>query len=230
MANRGLDRDSLGQHEDWHGNNAAMHCPVCGKLFIVSGFIGKGQRRCPKCQRSTAEITNERVTIEWPDAVDEVQIVTREDLEDKKRLDEFVNVVAEGGAIQRSSIDAKLPSAEKIAFIERDSKMAAVAALKKARAAYATHLTKMSGYKLSGDIPEVGYVAVASAWRGIHLSSKVVDKILLEFGPRSVFATTSEPKMKCLLANRSFRWVGEEWPSSDEPTQLLSLWIRGDKK
>jgi len=229
MANKTLDRNALGQHEDWYGNNAAMRCPVCGKLYIVSEFIGKGHRQCPKCQKSTAEITNDRVTIEWPDAVDDLQILTRKDLEEQKRLDEFIKVVAKGGAILRSSIDAKLPSAEKIAFIERDGKMVAVAALKKARPDYAAKLTKRSGYELAGDVPEVGYVAVALGWRGLHLSSKVVDKIL-EFEDGSVFATTSEAKMKCLLAKRDFRWVGEEWPSTDEPMTLLSLWIRGVEK
>jgi hypothetical protein len=31
----------------------------------VSGFIGKGRRECPRCQKSRAEITEEQVTIEW---------------------------------------------------------------------------------------------------------------------------------------------------------------------
>jgi ribosomal protein S27AE len=39
--------------EDWEGNNIAITCPACGKVFIVSGLIHKGRRACPKCGKST---------------------------------------------------------------------------------------------------------------------------------------------------------------------------------
>jgi Zn finger protein HypA/HybF involved in hydrogenase expression len=57
MAESNLDKNALGRQEDWYGNNAAVRCPVCGQVFIVSGFIAKGQRQCPKCHKSTAHIT-----------------------------------------------------------------------------------------------------------------------------------------------------------------------------
>jgi rubrerythrin len=42
--------------EDWEGNNAAFTCPVCNKVFIVSGFIHKNGRKCPNCQKSTGYV------------------------------------------------------------------------------------------------------------------------------------------------------------------------------
>lgn len=67
MATRGLTKYALSCDEDWYGNNAAVPCPVCQQVFIVSGFIANGRRVCPKCQKSSAEITEEQVTVEWPE-------------------------------------------------------------------------------------------------------------------------------------------------------------------
>ncbi len=122
MAKRNFDRNTLSQHEDWYGNNAALCRPVCGKIFVVSGFINRGQRRCPRCEKSTVQITSEQLSIEWPDAIDEPKIFARSQLESIRRLDEFVKSVQEGGAINSSSLKDKLPRAEKVAFIERDRK------------------------------------------------------------------------------------------------------------
>jgi hypothetical protein len=228
MAKRTLDKKNLGQHEDWYGNNAAMRCPVCGKLFIVSRFIAKGQRRCPKCLRSTAQITSEQVTIEWSDAENKPSVSTRKELENDKRLDEFINVVNEGGAIRHRSIAAKLPRTDKVAFIERGGNMVAVAAIKTASPKYAKKLTKRSGYQLSGDIPELGYIAVLCDWRGLHLSTEVAEKILSDFGRGKLFATTSSPQIKRILANSDFTMVGREWKDKNL-SHKLSLWIRKTK-
>jgi hypothetical protein len=65
MATRNLTKDVLSFEEDWYGNNAAVTCPVCRQVFLVSGFIGKGRRECPRCQKSSAEITEEQVKLEW---------------------------------------------------------------------------------------------------------------------------------------------------------------------
>ena len=67
MAQRSLDRNLLGTNEDWYGNNAAINCPVCSKLYIVSSFLNKGSRKCPnpRCGQSSIHITKDKVTIEW---------------------------------------------------------------------------------------------------------------------------------------------------------------------
>ncbi|NDQ57481.1 MAG: hypothetical protein GZ088_10460 [Acidipila sp.] len=228
MEERILDRDFLSQSRDgdWYGNNAAVLCPVCGKLFIVSGFVNKEPRRCPRCGKSNARMTGEQLSLEWPDAVNEVQILAREELERLQRLDEFIQLVNEGGAISHKSIEGRLQRTEKVAFIERSNKMVAVAALKRASLQHAETITERTEYELSDRIPELGYVAVSGDWRGLNLSSKVVDRLLSVFGGASLYATTSEPKIKCILTNRKFRWVGREYPSKERPSQQVSLWIR----
>ena len=67
MAIRNLTKNNLSLDEDWYGNNAAVTCPMCRQVFVVSGFINKGRRECPRCQKSTAEITDEQVKVDWPE-------------------------------------------------------------------------------------------------------------------------------------------------------------------
>ena len=74
MPRRDLSNDQS-EHaagEDWEGNNAAFACPVCGKVFIVSGAsnIHSGIRPCPSCGKSTAHVdggrkSGGRAWIEW---------------------------------------------------------------------------------------------------------------------------------------------------------------------
>ena len=51
-----IDRNHIGQSEDWLGNNAAFTCPVCNKVFIVSGLLNPNGRDCPGCGKSTGRV------------------------------------------------------------------------------------------------------------------------------------------------------------------------------
>lgn len=53
--------------EDWEGNNIALACPVCGKVYVVSGLIHRGERRCPICNESTGRVTIDgaHAEVEW---------------------------------------------------------------------------------------------------------------------------------------------------------------------
>ena len=53
MPTRQLDPNNLGHDEDWEGNNAALRCPHCEKVFLVSGNIHRGVRKCPNCGNAT---------------------------------------------------------------------------------------------------------------------------------------------------------------------------------
>jgi hypothetical protein len=56
MPQRELNPGALELNEDWEGNNAAFACPVCQKVFIVSGFMHKGVRECPHCRKSVGRV------------------------------------------------------------------------------------------------------------------------------------------------------------------------------
>lgn len=51
---RAIDPNQLG--EDWVGNNIAVTCPMCKKVFVASAHLNRGGRKCPKCGRSTAVV------------------------------------------------------------------------------------------------------------------------------------------------------------------------------
>lgn len=69
MKTKELFPNHFGQKEDWFGNNAALECPACGKVYIVSSFL-KSERPCPGCGKSRARINgskgkNGTVIITW---------------------------------------------------------------------------------------------------------------------------------------------------------------------
>lgn len=62
------DISAADQKNDIHGNNAAVTCPVCGKIFIVSASLDNGSRVCPKCKMATAHISQTppyQAWVEW---------------------------------------------------------------------------------------------------------------------------------------------------------------------
>lgn len=68
MSKKELNYNDSEQSDDWHGNNAAFTCPVCGNVFIVSKMIDKGVRSCPRCGKSKGYCTGGEkgeAWIEW---------------------------------------------------------------------------------------------------------------------------------------------------------------------
>lgn len=59
MLTRDLDKNRLSIQEDWQGNNIAFACPVCLKVFIVSGLIHKQGRDCPNCGKVRAFVSQD---------------------------------------------------------------------------------------------------------------------------------------------------------------------------
>jgi anaerobic ribonucleoside-triphosphate reductase len=62
-----LSKDTLGHFEDWRGNNIALSCPVCGKVYVVSGLADQKGRECPNCGKSRGLVDkhgNDAI-IEW---------------------------------------------------------------------------------------------------------------------------------------------------------------------
>ena len=50
--------------KDIYGNNAAVECPACKGVFVVSGFISKKGRDCPHCGAVRISYSKDRVTVE----------------------------------------------------------------------------------------------------------------------------------------------------------------------
>lgn len=70
MPERMLDPESPG--EDWVGNNIAVKCPLCAKVFIVSAILHRNGRDCPSCGKSRGWVKGGRKScgqagIKWSD-------------------------------------------------------------------------------------------------------------------------------------------------------------------
>ncbi len=49
---------------DIYGNNAAVICPSCGKVFVFSGFLDKKRGRvCPHCMGSRATVYDNKLSV-----------------------------------------------------------------------------------------------------------------------------------------------------------------------
>ncbi|WP_157043124.1 hypothetical protein [Rhodopseudomonas palustris] len=74
MGVRKIDKDHIAHDEDWFGNNAAFSCPLCRKVFFVSGHLHpEGKRICPRCEDSTGYVVGGKdsggsARIEWPNS------------------------------------------------------------------------------------------------------------------------------------------------------------------
>lgn len=65
---------------DCYGNNCAVICPNCEQAYVVSGFLNKGIRKCPHCEKSTAVFKEAKA--EWEEThqdaiIDPEQTATR---------------------------------------------------------------------------------------------------------------------------------------------------------
>ncbi|MBB5060526.1 Zn finger protein HypA/HybF involved in hydrogenase expression [Granulicella aggregans] len=61
---RFLDKNNLSLREDWYGNNAAICCYACGKVFLVSQILHRKGRSCPQCGLTHALVKGAEVAIE----------------------------------------------------------------------------------------------------------------------------------------------------------------------
>jgi transcription elongation factor Elf1 len=62
-----LDKAKPSHLEDWHGNNIAFNCPVCGKVTVVSGLVDKNGRECQNCHKSKGfvDVHGTTASIQW---------------------------------------------------------------------------------------------------------------------------------------------------------------------
>ena len=63
---RYLDKSALGLTEDWYGDNAAVSCTSCGKVFIVSAVLNRKGRACPSCGKCLVKVSKQQVSVSEP--------------------------------------------------------------------------------------------------------------------------------------------------------------------
>ncbi|MGI4854365.1 MAG: hypothetical protein ACRYF4_10015 [Janthinobacterium lividum] len=58
-----LDKSTLGPNEDWYGNNAAVTCYACSKVFLTSQVLNRKGRACPQCGACKVMFTKQGVSV-----------------------------------------------------------------------------------------------------------------------------------------------------------------------
>jgi RimJ/RimL family protein N-acetyltransferase len=133
-----------------------------------------------------------------------------------------IKLIAEGDAVDPDSAADELPLASAVVTIRKNNEIVGVGVIKRIRAGYAADIAKKSRWSFDPAIPELGYVAISEAHQGARLSGQIVTK-LLTHATSTLFATTSNERMKKTLARAGFVQQGREWKGKKT---MLSLWLR----
>lgn len=60
---RTLDKQNLALTDDWYGNNAAITCFACHKVFLVSQILHRRGRACPQCGVTRALVSKSKCLV-----------------------------------------------------------------------------------------------------------------------------------------------------------------------
>lgn len=143
--------------------------------------------------------------------------------------EKFRKLVLSEGQVNANTLSRYVANAERLAFVYYNEELAAVAAIKNAQLSYRENVKRKSGT----DIPleeisrEFGYVVVAPNHRGKGLSGILADA-LLRNDSGMMFATsiTDNIRMHRTLYRHGFKKSGRSYPSTENPGQELSLFVR----
>jgi hypothetical protein len=145
---------------------------------------------------------------------------------DKLSADEIatcIDVVADGGAISRAAAKAGVPEAATLALVRHKGAIIGVGVIKGPNPQHARTVARDSKHAFSETTPELGYASVHKAHQGKHLSSRIFEA-LLSAPMGSLYATTSDKKMKHLLNKHGFRKRGAT--RKGRRGDVLSLWLK----
>lgn len=151
------------------------------------------------------------------------QVQTRDpSLLSASELDGCASILEKGSAVNVDSAREELPHAVVVAVLTFEQTIVGLGAIKQARPWYAAKIAQRSGTTVDPGMNELGYVAIDRTHRGQHLSTRIVETLVSNFG-ESLFATTDSEPMKCALQRNGFVRQGHEW---DGKRGCLSLWVR----
>jgi hypothetical protein len=133
-----------------------------------------------------------------------------------------IELLRQGDAVDPESARTELPRAAMIAILRDGAAIVGLGAIKRKRPQYTADVGRKSGFELEPDWHELGYVVTAATHGKRGISKAVTSKLLAEFAPRPLFATTSSAYMKKSLKAAGFHQKGSEWQGKKGQ---LSLWL-----
>lgn len=139
-------------------------------------------------------------------------------------LNDCVEVLREGEAVDIDSARAELPIAPVVVLKRVDGKIVGLGAIKRQRPDYAARRAASSGWDFDQNMHEIGYVAVRKAFGNRGFSGQIMNALLAAFPPQPFWATTFNEFMERTLARAGFEKRGDPWAGNKGNT--LTLWIR----
>jgi GNAT superfamily N-acetyltransferase len=137
-----------------------------------------------------------------------------------------LTLLADGGAVDLRFASRLLPLASAVSLARYGGEIVGLAALKTLRIDYIERISSKSGFQLSADSLELGYVVVSEQHRGKGLGASLVS-CLMEIARHPLFATTYEPTMVRILRAQGFEVRGRTWKSRHG--EFISLLTRNPK-
>jgi hypothetical protein len=142
----------------------------------------------------------------------------------RKEIAKCLSLIKKGSAVDSASAAKQLPQARVVAVVRTGNEIVGVGVIKQPRPAYASKIAKYSEFPFDSYMFELGYVAREPSHRGHNLSEQIVSKLLSVSPAVSLFATTSNDKMKETLKTAGFLRRGKEWRGAKN--NRLSLWVK----
>jgi GNAT superfamily N-acetyltransferase len=137
-------------------------------------------------------------------------------------MDRCVNIVCNGGAVDRDKASKNIPRSCVLAVARNGKTIVGVGAIKPMMRRHTADVAKLSGYPLDLATPEVGYISVHPSHRRKGLARRILDDLIRQH-PGVLFATTDDTAMKKILKAAKFGGKGQEWDGS---RGKLSLWVK----
>jgi GNAT superfamily N-acetyltransferase len=140
----------------------------------------------------------------------------------------LIQLVEEGGAATAAAVERGIPRCEAMVFCAQGDQIVGVGALKVPQPNYRDGIAgaAKSGFPLppAKFARELGYVAVAVAWRGRGIGPILCNQLIALAAGRSLFATTGDDTMRHkILPRLGFVQAGASWKGRAEQVFLMVL-------
>ena len=148
------------------------------------------------------------------------------------QLAHFCELVKKGGEVAHAGLERRIRQAHLVAFIQVNSEMAAVGAIKRPSIQHRGRIERQSGYRgVHNCSGELGYLYVEPQHRRKGFGRRITQKLLAAYG-KGLYATTRAENAAAhrVLRACGFITVGDSWPSKEHPGEEIRLWVPNNEQ
>ncbi|WP_159728009.1 hypothetical protein [Sphingobacterium sp. 18053] len=140
-------------------------------------------------------------------------IIERPENIDKILLDQLIDLIEQGGQVQRSYIEKGIENADLIALLVENNVIISSATLKNPLKSYKERVFQQAGvgkFNKEG-LKELGYIVTNSKYEGQRLCQKLLNEFLKKIHTNQIFATTRKESMIHILEKFEFKKMGQSY-------------------